>query len=245
MNLITINKAVIGSTLFSILFLTAVQGQEKQFDQDRLLKIDALIQRQINAKHIPGATALVLKNGKVVYEKAFGYADVESKRKMQTGDIFRIASQSKAITSLGVMMLWEEGKFLLDDPISKYIPAFKAPSVLKTYDAQSRTYTSTPAKREITVRDLLRHTSGIAYPAVFSDPTMWKIYEQAGIPSGIGTTAGTLKEKMELLGRQPLQHQPGVAFTYGLNIDLLGYLIEIWTGQALDVYMQNRIPRPL
>ncbi|NQX43306.1 beta-lactamase family protein [Pedobacter steynii] len=245
MNLTTINRAVIGSTLFSILFLTGVQAQERQFDQDRLLKIDALIQRQINAKHIPGATALVLKNGKVVYEKVFGYADLESKRKMQTGDIFRIASQSKAITSLGVMMLWEEGKFLLDDPISKYIPAFKAPSVLKAYDAQSKTYTTIPAKREITVRDLLRHTSGIAYPAVFSDPTMWKIYEQAGIPSGIGTTAGTLKEKMELLGSMPLQHQPGAAFTYGLNIDLLGYLIEVWSGQALDIFMENRIFRPL
>jgi len=245
MNLTTINRVVIGSTLFSTLLLTNVQAQEKQFDQDRLLKIDALIQRQINAKHIPGATALVLKNGKVIYEKAFGYADVETKRKMKTDDIFRIASQSKAITSLGVMMLWEEGKFLLDDPISKYIPAFKAATVLKAYDVQTKTYTTIAANREITVRDLLRHTSGIAYPAVFSDPTMWKIYEQAGIPSGIGTAAGTLKEKMELLGRMPLQHQPGEAFTYGLNIDLLGYLIEIWSGQALDVFMENRIFRPL
>jgi CubicO group peptidase (beta-lactamase class C family) len=245
MNLTTINRAVIGSTLFSILLLTNVQAQEKQFDQDRLLKIDALIQRQINAKHITGATALVLKNGKVIYEKAFGYADVETKRKMKTDDIFRIASQSKAITSLGVMMLWEEGKFLLDDPISKYIPAFKATSVLKAYDAQTKTYTTTAANREITVRDLLRHTSGIAYPAVFSDPTMWKIYEQAGIPSGIGTATGKLKEKMELLASMPLQHQPGEAFTYGLNIDLLGYLIEIWSGQALDVFMENRIFRPL
>lgn len=257
MNLAIVNKGTIVGILLSSLYMTNTSAQatarpaEKSNlgtsygGQDRLLKIDAVIRRQMEAKHIPGATALVLKNGKVIYQKAFGYADLETKRKLKIDDIFRIASQSKAITSLGVMMLWEEGKFLLDDPISKYIPAFKASSVLKAYDAQTETYTSMPAKREITVRDLLRHTSGIAYPAIFSDPVMWKIYERAGIPSGIGTTAGTLKEKMEQLARLPLQHQPGEGFTYGLNIDLLGHLIEIWSGQALDVFMKQRIFDPL
>lgn len=214
-------------------------------DQSRLIKIDEMIQRQLAGQHIAGATALILKDGKVVYQKAFGYADVETGRTMKTDDIFRIASQSKALTSLGVMMLWEEGKFLLDDPLSKYIPAFKSPGVLLSYDAKKGTYTTRPASREISIRDLLRHTSGIAYPAVFSDPVMWRIYERAGVPSGIGTMKSTLKEKMELLARMPLQHDPGAAFTYGLNIDLLGYLIEIWSGQPLDVFMENRIFRPL
>jgi len=125
------------------------QAQQASFDKDRLTKIDELINRHIAAKHIPGATALIISNGQVVYNKAFGYADVETKRKMQVDDIFRIASQSKAITSLAVMMLWEEGKFLLDDPLSKYIPAFKDPRVLLNYNAKDGNYTTRPASREI------------------------------------------------------------------------------------------------
>ncbi|MET3115626.1 CubicO group peptidase (beta-lactamase class C family) [Pedobacter sp. CG_S7] len=222
-----------------------VQAQQPGFDKERLLKIDEVIKSQIAENHISGATALIIRNGQVVYNKAFGYADVETNRKMRTDDIFRIASQSKAITSLGVMMLWEDGKFLLDDPLSKYIPAFKDPEVLLSYNAKDGSYTTKSASREITIRDLLRHTSGIAYPAIFSDPTMWSIYENAGIPSGIGTTKSSLKEKMLLLANMPLQHNPGENFTYGLNVDLLGYLIEIWSGQSLDDFLKKRVLEPL
>lgn len=230
---------------FSIVSIMPVQAQQSGFDKERLSEIDEVINRQIAAKHIPGATALIIRNGQVVYNKAFGYADLETKKKMQTDGIFRIASQSKAITSLAVMMLWEDGKFLLDEPISKYIPAFKDSKVLVNYNAKDGSYTTRPATREITIRDLLRHTSGIAYPAIFSDPTMWSIYEKSGIPSGIGTTKSTVKEKMELLATMPLQHNPGEAFTYGLNIDLLGYLIEIWSGQPLDGFLKKRVLEPL
>jgi len=222
-----------------------VFAQQTGFSDERAYRIDEVIDRHIKDKHIPGATALVIKNGKIVYNKAFGYADVEAKKKMQTNNIFRIASQSKAITSLAVMMLWENGKFLLDDPISKYIPAFKNPKVLLNYNAKDGSYTTKPATREITIRDLLRHTSGIAYPAVFSDPTMWSIYENAGVPSGIGTTKSTVGEKMKLLATLPLQHNPGERFTYGLNIDLLGYLIEIWSGKPLDEFVKTNILDPL
>ncbi|UIR56863.1 beta-lactamase family protein [Sphingobacterium sp. SRCM116780] len=231
--------------LFLIGSILHAQAQQAGFNKERLLKIDEVINRQIAAHHIPGATALIIRNGEVVYNKAFGYADIGTKRKMKTDDIFRIASQSKAITSLAVMMLWEDGKFLLDDPISNYIPAFKNPKVLVDYHAKDGSYTTKPANREITVRDLLRHTSGIAYPAIFSDPTMWRIYEEAGIPSGIGTIKSTSKEKMELLATLPLQHHPGERFTYGLNIDLLGYLIEIWSGQSLEAFLKQRVLEPL
>lgn len=222
-----------------------VFAQQTGFSDERAYRIDEVIDRHIKDKHIPGATALVIKNGKIVYNKAFGYADVEAKKKMQTNNIFRIASQSKAITSLAVMMLWENGKFLLDDPISKYIPAFKNPKVLLSYNTKDGSYTTKPANREITIRDLLRHTSGIAYPAVFSDPTMWSIYEKAGVPSGIGTTNSTVREKMELLATLPLQHNPGERFTYGLNSDLLGYLIEIWSGEKLDIFLKKNVLIPL
>jgi len=228
-----------------MLFSKPAYAQTKAFNSERLEKIDAVINKHIAASHISGATALILKNGEIVYNKAFGYADLEAKKTMQTDDIFRIASQSKAITSLAVMMLWENGKFLLDEPVSKYIPAFKNPKVLISYNPKDGSYVTQPATREITIRDLLRHTSGIAYPAVFSDPTMWSIYEKAGVPSGIGTTNSTLKEKMELLATLPLQHNPGERFTYGLNIDLLGYLIEIWSGETLDKYLKENILAPL
>ncbi|MGV8963396.1 MAG: serine hydrolase domain-containing protein [Candidatus Saccharimonadaceae bacterium] len=231
--------------LVTILQAKPVSAQQADFNHERLVRIDAVINKHIEAGHIPGATALIIKNGKVVYNKAFGYADVQAKKTMQTDNIFRIASQSKAITSLAVMMLWEDGKFLLDDPISKYIPAFKNPKVLLSYNAKDGSYTTKPANREITIRDLLRHTSGIAYPAVFSDPTMWSIYEKADVPSGIGTTKSTVREKMELLATLPLQHNPGERFTYGLNTDLLGYLIEIWSREPLDTFMKKNVLTPL
>jgi len=228
-----------------MLFTTTAHAQQTDFSANRLARIDSLIQKHIKAQHIPGATVLLIKKGKTVYNKAFGYADIEAKKAMQTDNIFRIASQSKAITSLAAMMLWEQGKFLLDDPVSMYIPAFKNPKVLDQYNTNDGTYTTKDAKREITVRDLLRHTSGIAYSALFSDPTMWHIYEKADIPSGIGTSKSTIKEKMELLATMPLQHYPGEQFTYGLNIDLLGYLIEIWSGSPLDVFLQENVLTPL
>jgi len=231
--------------LVTILHVRLLYAQQAKFSHEWLERIDAVVNKHIDAGHIPGATVLIIKNGEVVYNKAFGYADVETKKTMQTDNIFRIASQSKAITSLAAMMLWEDGKFLLDDPISKYIPAFKNPKVLVSYNPKDGSYTTKPANREITIRDLLRHTSGIAYPAVFSDPTMWSIYEKADVPSGIGTTKSTVREKMELLATLPLQHNPGERFTYGLNTDLLGYLIEIWSGEPLDRFMKKNILTPL
>jgi len=231
--------------LLGILFAGSPATAQQGFDPARLARIDSLITRHINAQHIPGATALIIRNGQIVYNKAFGYADAAAKKPMQANSIFRIASQSKAITSLAVMILWEEGKFLLDDPVSDYIPAFKNPRVLVHFNAADSSYTTRPASREITIRDLLRHTSGIAYPAIFSDPVMWAIYTKAGIPSGIGTTQSTLKEKMALLAQMPLQHDPGAAFTYGINTDLLGYLVEIWSGQPFDVFLRKRVFEPL
>lgn len=224
---------------------TIVKAQKNRFDAERLTRIDTVVNKHIAASHIPGASVLIIKNGEVVYQKAFGYADVEKKIQMKTDAIFRIASQSKAITSLAVMILWERGKFQLDDPISKYIMAFKDPKVLIKYNVKDGSYTTRPASREITVRDLLRHTSGIAYPAIFSDPTMWSLYEKAAIPSGIGTMASTVGDKMKLLARLPLQHDPGERFTYGLNIDLLGYLIEIWSGEPLDQFLMKNVLIPM
>src|SRR5690606_24678185 len=121
---------------------------------ERLTWVDHMLQESVEKGDIPGAVALIARNGKIVYHKAFGMADTEKNRSQKTDDIFRIASQTKAITSTAVMMLWEEGKFQLDDPISKYIPEFKDPQVLQTFRYADTTYTTRPASREITIRHL-------------------------------------------------------------------------------------------
>ena len=147
----------------------------------RLSRIDAMLNESIAKQEIPGAVALVSRNGKIVYHKAFGTANHENGRKFQTDDIFRIASQTKAIAATAVMILWEEGKFRLDDPISKYIPEFKEPQVLDSLIEADTTYTTIPADKEITIRHLITHTSGVGYGFIDRDERMTKIYVKAGI----------------------------------------------------------------
>lgn len=210
----------------------------------RLLRIDRMVNELINQEGIPGAVVLIARRGKIVFHKAYGFSDTEAGTALQTFHIFRIASQTKAITSLAVMMLWEEGKFLLDDPVSKYIPEFKHPVVLKTFNPADSTYTTEPARGEITIRHLLTHTSGIDYPAIGSSEFK-AIYAKAQIPSGIGNDRDVLTEKIKALARLPLKHHPGERWTYGLNTDVLGYLVEIWSGMPFDVFLRKRIFEPL
>ncbi|UOQ99294.1 beta-lactamase family protein [Hymenobacter sp. 5317J-9] len=195
-------------------------------------------------KRVPGAIALVMRDGKVLYRKTFGYDDFVQQTPLRTNAIFRIASQTKAITSIGLMLLYDEGKFQLDDPISKYLPAFKNPKVLATFNEKDTTYTTVPAKSEITIRQLFTHTSGIGYPIIGSKEAR-AIYAKAHIPSGIGTPAGSLAKAMDALGPLPLLHQPGERFTYGLSVDVLGRLIEVLSGQPLDKYLRTRLFEPL
>ncbi len=211
---------------------------------DRLDRIDKLLKQYVDSAWIPGATALVAKEGKIIYYKSIGYRDITTKVPLTNDAIYRIASQTKAITSVGVMMLFEEGKFLLDDAISKYIPEFKNPKVLDSYNEKDTSYTTVPAKREITIRDLLTHTSGIGY-AQIGNAKMNAIYYKAGIVGGIGVNQILLADKMKVLGSQPLFNQPGEQFTYGLNTDLLGYLIEVISGTPLDQFFKQRIFDPL
>ncbi|MBL7851873.1 MAG: beta-lactamase family protein [Cyclobacteriaceae bacterium] len=217
---------------------------ENGLSVDRLNRIDQLVTDHVDKKRVNGAVVMVVRNGKVVYHKAFGYSDVEKQTAMKKDDIFRIASQTKAITSLAVMMLFEEGKFLLDDPVSRYIPEFKNPKVLGTVNWADTSYTTQPAKGEITIRQLLTHTSGIDYASIGSQEFK-AIYAKAGIPSGIGTNNVVLADKMKKLGGMPLKHPPGEAFTYGLNTDVLGYLVEVLSGMSLDQFFRTRIFQPL
>jgi CubicO group peptidase (beta-lactamase class C family) len=215
-----------------------------QMSSERLNRIDKLIQQNIDSGWIAGAIGFIARDGKIVYNKAFGVNDIETKSVMERDNIFRIASQTKAITSVAVMMLFEEGKILLDDPVSKYITEFSHPQVIDTYSLKDTTFTTIPARREITVRDLLTHTSGIDYAGIGSDK-MKAIYAKYGVPGGFGSDKIVLGEKMRILGKLPLVHQPGERFTYGLNVDVLGYLVEVVSGESLDQYFRRHIFDPL
>ncbi len=221
-----------------------VMPSDVHVSETRLGRIDKMLQQGIDSGWIAGAVGFIARDGKIVYDKAFGVSDLETKRPMKTDDIFRIASQTKAITSIALMMLFEEGKFLLDDPISKYIPEFAHPKVLDKFNEKDTTYTTIPANREITIRDLLTHTSGIDYAGIGSKD-MVAIYAKAGIPTGFVSDKIVLGDKIKLLGKLPLVHQPGERFTYGLNVDVIGYLVELLSGESLDQYFHNHIFGPL
>ena len=224
--------------------LVAGSPEKTHFSAARLQRIDKLIQQYIDSNWIAGAIAIVAQNGNIVYHKAIGYDDQEKNKPLQKDAIFRIASQTKAITSVGVMILYEQGKFLLDDPISKYIPQFKKPVVLDKFNKEDSSYTTIPAKREITIRDLLTHTSGIGYAQIGSE-TMNAIYYKAGVVGGIGLKGGLLADNIKKLATLPLVHQPGERFTYGLNTDVLGYLIEVVSGQSFDQFLRKNIFEPI
>ncbi|MBZ4189125.1 serine hydrolase domain-containing protein [Niabella beijingensis] len=214
------------------------------FSGERLQRIDRVIQEYVQKNWIKGATALIAHNGVIVYNKAFGLNNAQSGTPLKSNDIFRIASQTKAITSVAVMMLFEEGKFLLDDPISKFIPSFARPKVLDQFNAADSSYTTVPAKREITIRDLLTHTSGLDYAQIGS-PNMKAIYAKAGLEAGFVIKPQKLADAIDRLGTLPLVHQPGERFTYGLNTDVLGRLVEVVSGKSLDAFFHERIFGPL
>jgi len=224
--------------------LTVSTPESVQVSPERLNRIDTMLIKSIKDGWIAGAVGFIARDGKIIYNRAFGESDIETGTPMKTDDIFRIASQTKAITSIGLMMMYEEGKFLLDDPISKYIPEFSNPTVIDKYNPKDTTYTTIPAKREVTIRDLLTHTSGIDYAGIGS-PMMTAVYTKGGVKGGFGNDNITIGDDIRALGKLPLVHQPGERFTYGLNVDVIGYLIEILSGKPLDQYFRERIFEPL
>ncbi len=215
------------------------------FSPERLKRIDGNINDWIKDGRLNGCAALIIRNGKIIYNKAFGYDDLEKIKPIRTDNIFRIASQTKAITSTAILMLYEEGKFLLDDAVSRYIPEFAKQQVLDKFNPVDSSYTTVPAKTEITIRQLLTHTSGIGYAQIGSKEAN-AIFSKANITAGIGVEKGRmLADDMKKLGKIPLMHQPGEKFTYGLNTDLLGYLVEVVSGMRLDEFFRKKIFDPL
>jgi CubicO group peptidase (beta-lactamase class C family) len=242
--------------ILSIVFLISISihaqvlesipvGQVQGISKDRITRIDQMLDEAIEANHIPGLVAMIVKDGKIVYHTAKGFADLPSQQKMGKDQIFRIASQTKAITSTAVMMLWEEGKFQLSDPISKYIPEFKNPQVMTGFRFADSTYSTRPASREITIKDLLTHTSGIGYGMIDGDERMKIIYQKAGIIDLYTTEPVKIGDNIKKLAKLPIHHDPGAKFTYSEGLDVLGYFIEIVSGMPFDEFLKTRLFQPL
>lgn len=227
------------------LTLEAATPEKVGMSATRLERIDAMLQQAITAGDLPGAVALIARNGKIIFHKAYGHADVQGGKIMKEDAIFRIASQTKAITSTAVMMLWEEGKFQLDDPISKFIPEFTEARVLETFNEADSSYSARPADKAISIRHLLTHTSGIGYGVIDGDERFKKIYHKAGITDLFTTEDIPISESVKKLAKLPLHHDPGTKFTYSEGLDVLGYLVEIVSGMPFDQFLRTRIFNPL
>jgi CubicO group peptidase (beta-lactamase class C family) len=209
----------------------------------RLGNVTRLVQSYIDSGKIPGAISMVARRGKVIHFETYGKADAEAGRPMAADTIFRIYSMTKPIASVALMTLYEEGKFQLDDPASKFIPEFKGLKVFAGGTADS--YQTRDPEREMTVRDLLMHTSGLVGAGIVADPAMVvsELYNRAEMRGS--ASGGTLADMVKKVGQLPLQVDPGSRWIYGISTDLVGYLCEVISGTSFDCFLAERIFQPL
>ncbi|MEN9349147.1 MAG: hypothetical protein RL372_125 [Bacteroidota bacterium] len=219
--------------LFVVTSISSLQAQD-------FSSIDSIIQVQIQKHNTPGAVGLIIKDGVVLYDKAFGYASLDQKTPMSRKSIFRIASQTKAIISVACLQLVQDKRIQLDDPIQKYFPSFVQQKVVS---GSPDSIVLVNLQRPITVRDLLTHQSGISSADEY--PKYAKLFQQYGLDKSMGFTYATLEEEVAQIAKMPLMHQPGARFSYGLSTNVIGALIEKVTGTSLDVYLKKNIFDPL
>jgi CubicO group peptidase (beta-lactamase class C family) len=216
------------------------------FSPERLARMDGALQKYVDDGKLAGIVALVLQDGQPVYERAFGWSDKERGVRMTADTIFRIASQTKALTTVSALMLMEEGKLGLNDPVSRFIPAFKTTSVAVA--KENGAVETVPAKREITIKDLMTHTAGISYGTQAQVADLYKA-KGLGPAAGQGWYTADKDEKtcdsMERLATLPFIAQPGEKWVYGYNTDVLGCVVERASGMALDEFFRTRITQPL
>jgi len=218
---------------------------------ERVECMGGLVQQYIDEKKIAGGVILFARKSEIAYFKALGQADTNKPMKRDT--MFRLASMTKPMVSVAILRLYEQGEFLLSDPVAKYIPEFAHPKVLEMLpEGEPFPFKLTPANRDITIRDLLAHTAGLPYAfgaAWFPENRLYQqfhaLYEEAGVSGGLHETDGIVGEMVKRLAKLPLSKQPGEAFEYGMATDVLGYLVEVISGMRLDEYMQKHIFEPL
>ena len=217
--------------------LPVCQPEDVGLSSAALGRLSTALKDRVASGHLPGAVALVARHGKVGWFEAFGKQDPASGAPMKTDSLFRIYSMTKPIVSVGVMMLWEEGRLLLNDPIEKYLPALASPKVAVMEGDAMRLVAS---NRSITVQDLLRHTSGLTYEFRGTTPV-----HKAYIDAKTSRLKQTNEEHVATLGGLPLLHQPGTQWEYSRSTDVLGRLIEVISGQPLGAFLSERISGPL
>jgi len=236
--------ALCGAAVGGAVDLPSASPEDLGFSSERLARIGPAIKGEIERGQYPGAVILVARKGQIVYFESFGQLDPAGGAPMIKDAIFRLYSMTKPYTSVAAMMLMEEGRLRLTDPVSKYIPAFAKleVSVASTdpYTGATR-YSNIPVDREITIQDLLRHTSGFVYGPYTSHAKVKESYAKEGVDwKGV-----TPAEQIERLAKVPLAHQPGSTFEYSLSTDVLGRVIEVISGMPLSRFIQERIFTPL
>jgi len=223
--------------------LPAAKPAEVGLSAERLERLSRAMQDYVDQGKVAGVVALIARKGSLPYLKAFGKLDLARGTAMPANAIFRIASQTKAVTSVAAMMLQEEGKLLIDDPVAKYIPEFAGARVaVQAAEKDARGFTTVPVKRPITIRDLLTHTAGISY----GNGPARELYTAAGISGWfLADKAMPVGEVVKKLASLPFDAQPGEKFVYGYNTDILGYLVEQVSGMSLAEFFTKRITAPL
>lgn len=221
--------------------MKVVAPEKVGLSSERLARLDKAMQEEIDQKRKAGIVVLIARHGSIAHFKAYGMADIESGVKMRTDHIFRLFSQTKPITSVALLMLYEEGKFQLTDPLEKYIPAFKGVKVFAGLDAQGKMILEEP-KRKITIQDVFRHTAGFSYG--MGDTPVDKAYQQADIRTS-SKTIGSLKELIDKLATMPLLYQPGERWVYSFAHDVQAYLVEYFSGMRFDDFVHEKIFKPL
>jgi CubicO group peptidase (beta-lactamase class C family) len=238
-------------------FLPYAEPEEVGFSAERLARIRPSLQKYIDMQKVPHLVTLVVRHGKIVHYEAQGYMDIDSKEPVQKDTIFRLWSNTKPITGVGTMICVEDGLLILDDPISRYIPSFKSP-VVKVMELPERReegrggpmmiLPTIPANREVTVRDCLRNTTGLAtsrqtpiqYLTQFQDTI-----SEAGLIAGTLNQPGNIRKQVEALGKIPLDAHPGTRFEYHVGYPIVGIILEMVTGKTLEEFYQERIFKPL
>ena len=227
-------------TVGAMLLMSACAKQSTEaFYPERLAYVDSAYNTYVNNGYMPQCVAMVVKDGEVAYLKAFGYRDIEKQIPCETTDIFRMASQTKAIITVAFMTLFEEGKVQLDEPITKYLPEWDNPQILDIYAPATGAFTTHPAKNKLTVRHFITHTSGLCIDGFYDD-----IAEQLGVPTHMSYDSIPLREAVRLLAKMPLKHEPGADFTYACNTNVLGALCEILSGQDIYSFIKQRVLDP-
>lgn len=219
-------------------WLSPAEPESVGYSSTQISAIEDYINKAIQDQIIPGGTFVIAKNGRTLLNHSYGSSGED--RVYANNDIYRIASMTKAITCVAIMQLVDEGKINLDDPVSKHIPSFKDMVVLDEFNPADSTYTTVPIEREITIRHLMTHTSGIVYGS-FNPGKLMAVYEQFDMNVGFSHEEWSTEEWIDRLAEVPLAHQPGERFSYGLNMDVLGRVIEVTSGQNLDTYFKEHI----